>query len=74
MNATIRRQLAARKRRIGRRIQNRPGVERRQSMMDASNIHHEVAEFDYRPVACKKTYRVVVLRKRLAWEKGPPFQ
>jgi hypothetical protein len=30
----------------------------------------EVAEFDYRPVACKKTYRVVVLRKRLSVEKG----
>ena len=30
----------------------------------------EVAEFDYRPVACRKTYRVVVLRKRLSKEKG----
>lgn len=30
----------------------------------------EVAEFDYRPTACKKTYRVVVLRKRLSVEKG----
>jgi hypothetical protein len=30
----------------------------------------EVAEFDYRPVACRKTYRVVVLRKRLSVEKG----
>ena len=30
----------------------------------------EVAEFDYRPVACKKAYRVVVLRKRLSVEKG----
>ena len=30
----------------------------------------EVAEFDYRPVACRKTYRVVVLRKRLSREKG----
>jgi hypothetical protein len=33
-------------------------------------IGEEVAEFDYRPVACEKTYRVVVLRKRLVAEKG----
>jgi len=30
----------------------------------------EVAGFGYRPVACRKTYRVVVLRKRLSVEKG----
>jgi len=29
-----------------------------------------VAEFDYRPVACARSYRVVVLRKRLVTEKG----
>lgn len=29
-----------------------------------------VAEFDYRPGKCKKTYRVVVLRKNLTVEKG----
>ena len=29
-----------------------------------------VAEFDYRPVACKKSYRVIVLRKRLGIDKG----
>jgi Transposase DDE domain group 1 len=33
-------------------------------------IGEEVAEFDYRPVACKTTYRVVVLRKKLVVEKG----
>jgi hypothetical protein len=36
-------------------------------------IHTEeemVAEFKYRPVACRRDYRVVVLRKRLATEKG----
>ena len=33
-------------------------------------IGEEVAEVEYRPVACKKTYRVVVLRKRLVLEKG----
>ena len=30
----------------------------------------QVAEFDYKPVACKKTYRMVVLRKNLSVEKG----
>jgi hypothetical protein len=29
-----------------------------------------VAEFEYRPTACKKSYRVVVLRKHLETEKG----
>ena len=30
----------------------------------------DVAEFDYRPVACKKTYRMIVVRKNLSVEKG----
>jgi hypothetical protein len=37
------------------------------------NIHlegEEVAEFDYRPVACNKTYRMIVVRKNLAVHKG----
>jgi hypothetical protein len=33
-------------------------------------IGEEVAEFPYKPVACEKTYRVVVLRKKLGVEKG----
>ena len=34
-------------------------------------LHSEdVAEFDYRPSACKHTYRMVVLRKNLTIEKG----
>jgi hypothetical protein len=33
-------------------------------------LGEEVAEFEYRPIACKRSYRVVVLRKRLAIEKG----
>jgi hypothetical protein len=33
-------------------------------------IGEEVAEFEYRPVACKKAYRVVVLKKKLVVEKG----
>ena len=30
----------------------------------------DVAEFDYSPVKCKKTYRIVVVRKNLSKEKG----
>ncbi len=44
MNATIHRQLAARKRRILRRIKNQPGIERHQPMMAASNIRYEIAD------------------------------
>lgn len=29
-----------------------------------------IAEFDYRPVACRRSYRVVVLRKRLGADQG----
>jgi hypothetical protein len=44
VNATIHRQLDARKRRILRRIKNQPGVERQQPMMAASHIHYEIAD------------------------------
>lgn len=30
----------------------------------------EIAEFDYRPIACAKTYRMVVIRKHISKEKG----
>jgi len=30
----------------------------------------EVAEFEYRPTKCKKTYRMVVVRKNISHEKG----
>ena len=33
-------------------------------------LEEMVAEFDYRPVACHRNYRVVVLRKRLGIDKG----
>jgi hypothetical protein len=44
VNATIRRRLDARKRRILRRIENQPGVERHQPMMAASNIHYQISD------------------------------
>jgi hypothetical protein len=33
-------------------------------------VEEEVAEFDYKPAACKKVYRVVALRKNLTVERG----
>ena len=33
-------------------------------------VSEEVAEFDYSPTACRKTYRMVVVRKNLSIEKG----
>ncbi len=44
MNAIVHRQLNRRKRRIPRRIENQPGVERHRPMMAASNIHYEIAD------------------------------
>ena len=44
MNASLHRQLNRRKRRILRRIENQPGVERHQPMMTASNIRYEIAD------------------------------
>jgi hypothetical protein len=44
VNASVRRQLARRKRHIARRLENQPGVERAEPMMAASDIHYELAE------------------------------
>jgi hypothetical protein len=33
-------------------------------------VSEEVAEMPYRPTACKKTYRLIVVRKNLSVEKG----
>ena len=47
MTATIpspERKLRQRKRRILRRIENRPGPERERPMMTATNIHYELAD------------------------------
>ena len=32
--------------------------------------YEEVAEFEYQPTACKKTYRMIVIRKNIRVEKG----
>jgi hypothetical protein len=33
-------------------------------------LEETVAEFDYRPIACKKSYRMIVLRKRVGVDRG----
>lgn len=33
-------------------------------------LHEDVAEFDYQPKACKKKYRMVVIRKNISKEQG----
>jgi hypothetical protein len=33
-------------------------------------LEEQIAEFDYRPAACQRSYRVVVLRKRLGIDRG----
>lgn len=37
-------------------------------------LFEEVAEFDYRPSQCKKTYRMVVLKKHIAVSKGETLE
>ena len=53
----------------GRTTSRRPSSCRR----EFENIRlqsEEVAEFNYRPTACRKTYRMVVVRKNMSVEKG----
>src|SRR5512143_4319802 len=44
VNASVRRQLNRRQRRILRRLENKPGIERPGPMMTASNIHYEMSD------------------------------
>ena len=48
----------------------KPEVVRRRGFETIHTLEEMVAEFDYRPVACRKSYRVVVLRKRLGIDRG----
>jgi Transposase DDE domain group 1 len=45
-------------------------VVRRRGFETIHTLEEMVAEFDYRPTACGRTYRVVVLRKRLGIDRG----
>jgi Transposase DDE domain group 1 len=45
-------------------------IVRRRGFETIHTLEEMVAEFDYRPTACRRVYRVVVLRKRLGIDKG----
>jgi hypothetical protein len=44
-------------------------VVRRRGYRNVRLVSEQVAEFNYRPCACTRDYRMVVLRKRLVWER-----
>jgi hypothetical protein len=48
----------------------KPEMVRDREFETIHTLEEMVAEFDYQPVACKKRYRIVVLRKLLGIDKG----
>src|SRR5262249_27031568 len=54
----------------GRRERPKAAIVRERGFEVIHTLEEMVAEFAYRPTACDRDYRVIVLRKRLAHEKG----
>jgi hypothetical protein len=48
----------------------KPEIVRERGYETIHLLEEMVAEFDYQPVACKKSYRMIVLRKRVGVDKG----
>ena len=48
----------------------KPGIVRERGYENIHLLEEMVAEFPYRPTACKKSYRMIVLRKRMEVDKG----
>ena len=48
----------------------KPEIVRERGFKTIHLLEEMIAEFDYQPVACKKSYRMIVLRKRLATDQG----
>jgi hypothetical protein len=48
----------------------KPEIVRRRGFETIHLLEETVAEFQYRPVACTRSYRLIVLRKRLGIDKG----
>jgi hypothetical protein len=48
----------------------KPEIVRERGFKTIELLEEMIAEFDYRPVACKKGYRVIVLRKKLGIDQG----
>jgi hypothetical protein len=49
---------------------HKPRIVRERGFETTHTLEEMVAEFEYRPTACRRSYRVVVLRKRLATDRG----
>lgn len=60
--------------RAGPRRRRPPNVKRqiirRREFLHLELKSEQVAQFDYRPIACKRSYRMVVVRKNITQEKG----
>jgi hypothetical protein len=63
-----RRPIKTSERRKAERV--KPGIVRRRGYEDIELLEEMVAEFAYRPTACKKSYRMIVLRERVEVGKG----
>ena len=50
----------------------KPEIAREREFKTIQPLEEMIAEFDYRPVACEKSYRVIVLRERLGIDQGQP--
>jgi hypothetical protein len=48
----------------------KPEIVRRRGYENVELLEEMVAEFDYRPVACRRSYRMIVLRKRVGVDRG----
>jgi Transposase DDE domain group 1 len=48
----------------------KPEIVRQRGYENIQLLEEMVAEFDYQPIACKKSYRMIVLRKRVGIDKG----
>src|SRR4051794_1411571 len=47
----------------------KPEIVRERGFKAIHLLEEKIAEFDYRPTACKKSYRMIVVRKRLATDQ-----
>jgi hypothetical protein len=61
-------QVQTKKRRRPKNVKKRIVREREFDILNLKS--EEVAEFKYRPTKCKKTYRMIVIRKNISVEKG----
>jgi Transposase DDE domain group 1 len=48
----------------------KPEIVKRRGFKTIHLVEEMVAEFDYRPTACQRTYRMIVVRKKLGIDKG----